>query len=884
MTIGNLRANHLENPLGFHMETVVLSWSVSDAFDAAAAARVWVSEDDSFADVCHDSGRSADISGLAYEVPLALKPRTRYHWRVRVWAKDGTEAQSDTAWFETGKMEEGWMGAWIGPPVGETRHPLFAKALKLEKPVARARVYASGLGVYELYVNGQKAGDEFLAPFYTDYNNWVQYQTYDVTELLRQGDNTLGAMVGNGWYKGRFGFVNELDKLYGDSFHFIAELHVTYADGTGETLGTDESWCWAPSPVVSSSIYDGEAYDARLEPAGWFSPSPDLTGFGPARLAPAGDFRLMARLSPPVTITERLGPPTLLRTPAGEDVLDFGQVLTGWVEFHCALPAGQAITLQHGELLQNGNFYTENLRTAKQLYHYTSNSEPRTIRPFHTFYGLRFVKVSGIDDVNPADFTACVVHSDLARTGTVETSDARVNRLIQNALWSQRGNFLDVPTDCPQRDERMGWTGDAQVFAPTASFVMETPAFYDKYLYDMLLEQRQGAGSVPHVVPDVLGQIGRMTGGLEVNGGPDMTPDGSCAWGDAATVIPWTMYLFYGDKAALARQYENMKLWADFMYAEDERDGGNRLWKTGFHFADWLALDNPSHGTFGRTDPYYVASCYYYYSTGLAARAASVLGRDEEAAAYASRAEEVRAAIVREYYTATGRLAIDTQTAHVLALYFGIVPDAYHARTARDLAALLDAADSHLNTGFVGTAYLCAALCDNGLAPYAYTLLLNDDYPSWLYEVKMGATTIWERWNSVLPSGLVSDTGMNSMNHYAYGAIVEWMYRYMCGLNPVAEAPGFAKARIAPMPDVRLAWAKASYHSAAGLYKSGWEETKEGYRFEVQVPFGAQAEFTAPGMPASLRVNGVEVGGEAVLLGPGNHTLTAAYPNGLSYA
>ena len=424
----------------------------------------------------------------------------------------------------------------------------------------------------------------------------------------------------------------------------------------------------------------------------------------------------------------------------------------------------------------------------------------------------------------------------MEETGFIETSNPLVNRLFLNTKWGQKGNFLDTPTDCPQRDERMGWTGDAQIFCGTASYNMDTCAFYRKFGYDLYQEQKKLGGSVPYVVP-MAGYDG----------------DGSCAWGEAATVIPWEVYLHFGDASILSDQYESMKDWVEYMFRADEGSGGKRLWTVGCHLADWLALDGKIEGgVYGGTDPYFVASAYYYYSTNLLARAAEVLGNTGDAAHYAKLAEEIREAIQKEYFTATGRLAVDTQTAYTMTLFMDLAPEGAKERVAQDLRRAIRDNYFHLNTGFAGTPYLCRALSDHGMNDVAYTLLLNEDYPSWLYEVKMGATTVWERWNSVMPDGHISGTGMNSLNHYAYGAVVEWMYRNMIGIRPVAEAPGFRKAVISPQPDYRIEWAKMELKSAAGTYRAGWklgELQKGGYRtvtVEITVPFGAQALVRLP--------------------------------------
>lgn len=875
MRIGHLRISHLEKPLGFWLEKPEVSWIVEESTGKKQeAARIEVSLDEDFGVLVYDSGKREDLCSLGSLLDIECMPRTRYYVRVTVWADDGDTCTSPATWFETGKMSEAWEAKWIQAPFDKEVHPLFQRTFNIPGKIKSARAYATGLGVYEIYFNGQKAGNEYLAPFYNDYNLWVQYQTYDITGLLTEGENAVGAMLGNGWYKGRFGFMPDMKELYGDRMQFLAEIRITLEDGTEMVVGTDENWQCHPSPVLESSIYNGEVYDSRKEVEGFARTDCDMSDFVMVLPADAPKGKLMERMSPPLTIQEKIVP-KLIHTPAGEQVLDFEQVMTGWMEFECDIPENEEIYLQCGELLQYDNFYNENLRTAKEELRYISNGKKAHVRPHFTFYGFRYIKVTGLEEVNPEDFVGYVIHSELGYTGKIETSNDKVNKLIHNALWGQKGNFLDVPTDCPQRDERMGWTGDAQAFAATACFNMYTPAFYRKFLYDMLLEQREQEGSVPHVVPDVLGQIRTLTGI------PEDMQNGSCAWGDAATVIPWTLYVFYGDKSLLKEQYENMKAWTDFIKVQDEtRCGGRRLWSCGFHFADWLALDNlDRESSFGGTDCYYVASAYYYYSSVMTAKAAAVLGKEADAAYYGQLAEEVKAAIRKEYFTETGRIAVDTQTAMVLALYMGFVPEEHRDRLVADLKKKLEDNKLHLNTGFVGTCYLCPTLSVNGLAEYAYTLLLNEDFPSWLYEVNMGATTVWERWNSVMPDGLVSDTGMNSMNHYAYGAIVEWMYRFMAGINPVEEAPGFKKAVIRPQTDRRFEWVDGVYESASGTYRCGWKQEEDGITYEVEVPFDAEAEFIVePGLK-DVRVGQNTASLQAVegkiLLTAGKYKITA---------
>lgn len=837
MIISRLKTNRMINPLGFHLDQPRLSYVVSETgATKQVAAQIRVALDEAFTQLVYDSGRSTEINSLAHELPIRLKPRTRYYWQVTVWADNGEEATSGAAWFETAKQDEGWEAEWITPKLDRNIHPVLGTTFALNKEVLIARAYVCGLGLYELELNGRRAGEEYLAPNFNAYDKWLQYQTYDITDLLQTGLNTVEAMLGNGLYKGRFGFQGGKYEVYGDRFSLLCELVITHTDGSVTSVYTDESWYAKRSKVLASGLYDGEHYDATLQDETLYGVEPGNIGYD----------KLQARRSLPVIVNERLKPIKVLTTPRGETVLDLGQNMVGWIQFRDRAPKGTELLLQYGELLQEGCFYQENLRTARAEYRYVSDGVGRWIRPHFTYYGFRYVKLSGwVGEVNPEDFIGCVLHSEMERIGSIETSDPLVNRLFLNALWGQKGNFLDVPTDCPQRDERMGWTGDAQVFAGTASFNMDSYAFFSKYSYDLWQEQAASDGMVPFVVP-----VTTVEGG------------GSSAWGDAATIIPWTVYLHTGDKAILEQQFDSMKAWVDYIKREDDASGVSRLWTVGFHFGDWLALDgeDPSMPA-GGTDTAYISSAYYSYSAMLVAKAADVLGRTDLARQYKKLSDEVKEAIRNEYFTPNGRIALNTQTALIVALFMDLALEKDRARVARDLRERLKKDRNYLKTGFVGTPYLCRVLSDAGMTELAYTLLLNKDYPSWLYAVTMGATTIWERWNSVLPDGKISGTDMNSLNHYAYGSIAEWMYRHMAGINPLEESPGFKRVRLAPEPNYRLKYVRASLQSAAGLYESGWELSENGeLRLRFSIPFDATAEAELPDARiGNVRVNGMSL-------------------------
>lgn len=823
MKITQMKTNRIDNPLGFDLGKPRLSYKVIETVATKqAAAQIQVFSDEKGEQLIFDTGRSEQIDSLAFELPILLKPRTRYYWRVTVWADNGETATSEIVWFETGKLEEKWKATWITPELEPDIHPILSKNFSVDSEVRSARAYVCGLGLYEMELNGRKAGNEYLTPNFNAYDKWLQVQTYDLTDLIEPGPNLVELTLGNGLYKGRFGFDGGESNFYGDRYAALCEIVITYMDGTITTVQTDETWQARRSSIMASSLYDGEVFDATFE---------DMSRNG-VTVADLGYDKLKSRLSPPVVIQERLKPVEVIKTPAGETVLDLGQNMVGWIEFTNRAPQGTEIVLQYGELLQDGNFYRDNLGTAKAEYRYISNGSVSMVRPHFTFYGFRYVKVSGwCGDLDSEDFTGCVLYSDIEVTGNIETSNPLVNRLFQNAMWGQKGNFLDVPTDCPQRDERMGWTGDAQVFAGTASFNMDTYAFFSKYGYDLWKEQEAADGRVPMVVP-----------AFNLKGG------GSSAWGDAATIIPWTVYLHYGDKAILEQQFDSMKSWVDYIKKADDESGSRRLWTVGFHFGDWLALDgeDPSMPS-GGTDTAFIASAYYCYSSGIVAKAARVLGKEELAKDYEALSNQVREAIRMEYFTPTGRLALNNQTALVLALFMDLAPERDRRRVAKDLRDRLRKDNNHLKTGFVGTPYLCRVLSDSGHPDLAYTLLLNKDYPSWLYAVKLGATTIWERWNSVLPDGRISGSHMNSLNHYAYGSILEWMYRHMAGINPIEEQPGFKQVRMAPQPDYRLEFVKASLNSAAGRYESEWRLKEDGgLWFRFAIPFDATATVELP--------------------------------------
>ncbi len=587
-------------------------------------------------------------------------------------------------------------------------------------------------------------------------------------------------------------------------------------------VNTDSTWQYQASPIIESDIYDGEVIDKNF----WEQNE------NPLKNAVVLDFdktKLVARYSLPVKVKETLPVKEIIKTNAGETVLDFGQNFAGYVSFTADFPAGTKIVLDYGEILQAGNFYNDNYRTAKAQFTYISDGTKENVRPHFTYYGFRYVRVTGWPtDIKPQSFTGNVVYSDLDLTVEFDSSNEKLNRLFKNCLWGQKSNFIDMPTDCPQRDERLGWTGDAQVFAPTASFNMDTRAFYRKYLSDLRVEQQKNGGAIPNYIPN------------NTN-----SPGGSSVWGDVATFIPMALYDYFGDKDELEEMYPMMKDWVGFIIKGDEEHGNQHLWNFGFHFGDWLAQDGVTPQSMkGGTDDFFVASIYYYASVNKLSKAASILGKEDEAKYYDSLALKIKAAILAEYFSASGRLCIDTQTGYLISLKFGVYKDkeklleGFRTRLKKDCYKI--------KGGFVGAPIMCQTLAENGMADLAYYILFQEGFPGWMHCINLGATTIWERWNSVLDDGTISGTEMNSLNHYSYGSVMEYVYRNIAGINQLE--PGFGKVEFRPIINSKLKSARLSYDSISGKYVSKWKVNNDGtvtVRFEV--PFNCSATALLPG-------------------------------------
>lgn len=833
MRIKHLRVNHLENPIGYDFSYLKLSWNVEETTAKYSdEVQVIISETEDMNSLAYDSGIMHDFRQCSLEVQLNLKPRTRYFWKVLIGVhtaglQSATKAESETAWFETAKMEEGWEADWISVPENK-RMPVLYRDFEVKSRIKKARLYIFGAGLYEVDINGTKAGDEYLLPGYHSYDLLMEYQTFDVTEIIKEGDNRISVLLGEGWYKGRFGFDDVYLNLYGDRKKCIAELYLEYEFGETTRIITDASWKAFAGNILENGIYDGEWQDDTLE-------YEQL----PVELLQDNKSLLTARTNPPIRKTEEFSPISEEIHKDGYVLLDFGESITGWVEFYGILEKEQQIRLQYGEVLQNQEFYRENLRTAKAEFVYTSDGKERNVRPHFTYYGFRYVKVEGLRDHQKLIFHAYRIMSDIEETGSIDTSNSKVNKLFENTMRSQKCNFLDIPTDCPQRDERMGWTGDANIFANTACFHMDSSAFFRHYARSLYLEQKLMKGAVPFFAP-------RPKVPVRENTNPFYLDGGACIWGDVATMLPWTLYKYYGDVPLLREQYPMMKLWVEYIRMRSRENGVPDLWQNDRHLGDWLALDNGNiHNPIGKTDSQFLASACYYQSTLTVAEAAGVLGL-EEAQEYLELAERVKKAFNDFYFTREGRLNIEmTQTACAFLLNIGLYPDYAKENLKEELKHLIEENNGHLNTGFAGTPVLCPALSENGMNSLAYDLLLDEEYPGWLHEVNLGATTVWERWNSLDENGVISGTGMNSLNHYAYGSIAGWMYRYMCGFQPDIDKK--INMAIRPMPDKRFSYVKGKWKSVFGTYVSNWSyQEQTGFQYDIEIPFNANAEIVFP--------------------------------------
>ena len=790
LSLYDLTCEYFADPIAIGTDKPRFSWKLkSDARDCLQTAyRLQVASDPRFVDIIWDSGKvqSSDSQLCEYSGDQSLRPDTDYYWRV--CAEDGNRDKSEwaSARFGTGILDiYGFTAQFIRSPLDKPEDSCaiyYRGGFKVSGELVRARAYVTALGMYDFYVNGQKVSDHYFAPGFISYDKRVLVDAYDILPLLTQGDNVAGGIVGNGWYKGPL--VNSDNRYpFGKNTAFYAQLHLQYADGSVQVVNTGEDWQSGLGPITFSEVYNGETYDANLYDPMWCSQI-DNGRFVSCEIEPLGDRVLQMSNGLPMREQEIIRPVEKIKTPAGEIVFDFAQNMVGFVRVRVTGNKGDRVRLSFAEVLDSdGNFYTDNMRSARNdIVYVLAGGGEEVFQPRFSFQGFRYMRVLEFPGFPQLEnFEGVVIDTDMPYTGKFECSEPLINRLALNVRWGFMGNSVDVPTDCPQRDERLGWTGDAQVFIRTACFLRDTRAFYTKWLDDMALDQAEDGG-IPNVVPDVLRHGGS-----------------ACGWADAAVICPWTLYLCYGDKRLLRRHYPMMHKWTEHVHHIATK---GVYWDSGFHFGDWLALDAKEGSYLGATPNDFTATAYYAYITSIMSQAADVLGYTAESGAYLRLHSDIVAYFRREFFTPNGRLAIPTQTAHVLALMFDLVPENSVQRTVDELVELIHKNDGAMTTGFLGTPYICYVLSRYGRFDEAVNLLTREEYPSWLYSVKKGATTIWEHWDGIKPDGSFWSDHMNSFNHYAYGCVLDWMVETLAGIDVDERMPGCKRFKVTPrMPD-----------------------------------------------------------------------------------
>jgi len=820
VSVTHVTVDHREAPVGIESSHPLFSWqakpqkrgATQSAYDlkvykgtlhADYPAPIWTSGKIT-------SSQSIDVP---YTGPTLLSGK-KYICVVRVWDDHGTQCDQDMPGFwQMGLLQPSdWKAQWIGPGYMEDTlkrpSPLLRKTFRTSKKIKSATAFITAHGLYEAQINGHRVGDALFTPGWTRYDKRLQYQAYDVTDLVRKGRNAIGVTLGDGWYRGIFGQWNYHNN-YGSDASLLLQLIIEYTDGTADTVISDGSWKSSTGPIRYADLYNGEIYDARLERKGWTTPGFDDKDWTGVVVRDYPRDNLVATVSPPVKEQETFRPVKIFTDPAGEQIIDFGQNMAGWVRFSVRGKVGDTIKLSHAEVLDKaGNFFTGNLREALAQDQYILAGGEETFSPHFTFHGFRYVKVEGYPGpIRPEDFQAVALNSDLPQTGTFSCSNPALNQLQHNITWSQKSNFLDIPTDCPQRSERLGWCGDVQIFARTAAFNMQVDNFFFKWMGDLLLEQGPDGG-MPNVIPNLPGRTLKRA------------PAGVAGWGDVATVLPWTLYQAYGDSSILRRQYASMKAWVEHIRSVSKDD----LWKGG-GYGDWLA---PTP-----TDLPYISQCWFGYSTQLLIKAAHMLGNKEDEAAYAGLLQKIKEAYLHEYITPDDRPTSNTQTAYILALQFDMLPDSMRTRMAARLAEMVHDNGDHLATGFLGTPFLLPVLIRYGYDSLAFRVLLQDTPPSWLYPVKMGATTIWEKWMALHPDGTPDST---SFNHYSYGAVGDWLYRTIAGLDGYEDAPGYKHSKIHPHTGGGLTYADGSLLTPYGRLSSHWQWEGDDLLLQVEIP------------------------------------------------
>ncbi|HEY5886632.1 MAG TPA: family 78 glycoside hydrolase catalytic domain [Acidimicrobiales bacterium] len=852
LVVAGLRTEYLESAV-VGTATPRLSWVVAAAPAGWQHRATELRRLDAAGEIAEEATVDGDESVLVAWPFAPLVSREQGAVQVRVFGENG----EPSGWTAPVPIEAGLLepSDWLAAPVtadfpdeAPGRPIRFRRTFPVREGLAEARLYSSALGTYHAHCNGEPVGDELLAPGWTSYRHRIRYATHDLTDQLVPGPNALGLTVAEGWWRGRLGFMGGQRENYGDQIGPIAQLELVYEDGSTDTVVTDESWRAGLGPHLYASLYDGERYDARLEDPSWATAAFDDASWAPVMELEKVAGRLEAPVGPPVRRTEVLAPVTISRSPAGEVLVDFGQVIAGVTRIRVEGPAGTEVQLRHAEVLEHGELGTRPLRLAEATDVFILGGEGvETYEPAFTSHGFRYVEVSGWPgELRPADIEAVFCTSDLATTGTFDCSNDDLNTLHDNVRRSWRGNAVDLPTDCPQRDERLGWTGDAQVFAPTATFLTDCAGFFASWLQDLAAEQAE-FGGVPVFVPAI----------------PKLIPAGPgwvAGWSDAAVVVPWRLYERYGDLGVLERQYASMRATVDIV-AEQLDDHG--VANQGYQLGDWLdpsaPPDNPAGG---RTDSFLVAQAYYCWCARLVADAADVLNRPEDAAHYREIGDRAATAFRREFATPSGRLASDSPTAFALALQFDLLADAdQRERAGERLGQLVQADRHHIGTGFLGTPVVLDALVDAGHLDDAYLLLLQEECPSWLYQVRRGATTVWERWDSMLPDGTINPGEMTSFNHYAFGAVGDFLQRRVAGLAP--GNPGGRHHHIEPRPGGGLTRAEATLETPYGHVAVAWHREGPQLHLEVDLPPKGTATVVLPD-------------GATTELGAGHHELQGA--------
>ncbi len=836
LKISKMRVDWRAEALGLDSPNPRLSWIVESdqrgqkqtAYRVLAASRSELLEDEK-ADLW-DSGKvvSSDSVQVVYQ-GKPLGSRQRVWWRVTAWDQGDQPSTSQPAWWEMGLLKPmDWVGSWIGSSLVGGKFtsapcPYLRKEAVAPQKVASARLYITALGLYEAWINGQRVSEDVFTPGWSDYHNRAAYQVYDVTGLMRDGTNVLGMVLGDGWYCGHVAAMGRQN--YGDQPKLIAQLELVLEDGSRQTVVSDGSWKWSSGPILESDMLMGESYDARRELTGWAVPEFDDSAWQPVVVMADPGLAKVAQVGATVRRIETLQP---VKVPAesygwvsSRWIFDLGQNITGRVRLTIRGKAGETVTLRYAEILKpDGSLYTENLRSARATDYYTLRGDgEETYEPTFTFHGFRYVELSNFPGrADQFSITGVVLHSDMAPSGRFACSDPLINQLQHNIAWGQKGNFLDVPTDCPQRDERLGWTGDAQVFIRTASFNFDVAGFFNRW-QQSLADSQNKDGSVPAVIP-----------------GASLVPgDGGPAWSDAMVICPWTVYRVYGDRRILETYYECFTRYIGYLKANSVGlIRSHPDWKGFPGFGDWLSIK-------AETPIDLIGTAFFAYSTRLVSQIARVLGKEADSAMFEALYQEIRQAFIKRFVTPGGLVVGHTQTAYVLALYFDLLPEDARPKVADALARDIRRRGGHLSTGFVGAPYLLHTLTQAGQTPLAYQLLSQKTWPSWLYPVTKGATTIWERWDGWTEDKGFQDPGMNSFNHYAYGSVGSWLYQTVAGIDLDDQATGYERLVIHPRPGGGLKFASADYDSVRGRVSSRWTIETDGFHLSIRVPAGSQA-------------------------------------------